>query len=46
VAIGFVYAVGGLAIAPAVLDARRCDPAALDFARRWLGSRFLPPNCR
>jgi hypothetical protein len=45
-AIGFVYAVGGGAFGPAIIDGRHCDPAAVDFVRRWLGSRFLPPHCR
>jgi hypothetical protein len=45
-AIGYVYAFGGLAVGPAVLDAQRCDPAALDFLRRWLGSGMVPPHCR
>ncbi|OLC62723.1 MAG: hypothetical protein AUH76_07780 [Candidatus Rokubacteria bacterium 13_1_40CM_4_67_11] len=45
-AIGFVYAIGGAAFAPAIIDGRRCDPAVADFVRQWLGSRFLPPNCR
>jgi hypothetical protein len=45
-AIGFVYALGGAAFGPAVIDGRRCDPAAVDFVRQWLGSGVLPPNCR
>jgi hypothetical protein len=45
-AIGFVYAIGGGAFAPAVIDGRRCDPAAIEFVRHWLGSGVLPPNCR
>lgn len=45
-AIGFVYAVGGAAFGPAIIDGRRCDPAALEFVRQWLGSSVLPPNCR
>lgn len=45
-AVGYNYAIGGAAFAPAVIDGRRCDPAALDFARRWLASRFVPPHCR
>jgi hypothetical protein len=45
-AIGFVYAIGGTAFGPAIIDSRRCDPAVLDFVRRWLGSGVLPWNCR
>lgn len=45
-AIGFVYAIGGGAYGPATIDGRGCDPAAVDFVRRWLGSFPLPPNCR
>ena len=45
-AIGFVYAIGGGAIGPAVIDGRRCDPAALEFIRHWLGFIGAPPNCR
>jgi hypothetical protein len=45
-AIGFVYAIGGGALGPAIIDGRRCDPAALDFVRRWLGFVGLPPSCR
>jgi len=45
-AIGFVYAIGGGAFGPAVIDGRRCDQAALDFVRRWFGAGALPPSCR
>jgi hypothetical protein len=45
-AIGFVYAVGGAAFGPAIIDGGRCDAAAIDFVRRWLGTSILPPNCR
>lgn len=45
-AIGFIYAIGGGAFGPAVIDGRHCDPAALEFVRRWLGPSVLPPNCR
>ncbi len=45
-AIGFAYAIGGAAFGPAIIDAQRCDPAALEFVRRWLSSGVLPPNCR
>jgi len=45
-AIGFVYAIGGGAFGPAIIDGRRCDPAAVEFVRQWLGSSLLPPNCR
>jgi hypothetical protein len=44
-AIGFKYAVGGAAFGDAIIDGRRCDQAALDFFRRWVGS-MLPPSCR
>jgi len=46
VAIGFVHAIGGAAFGPSIIDGRRCDPGAVDFVRRWLGSGLLPPNCR
>lgn len=45
-AIGFVYAIGGGAIGPAIIDGRRCDSAAFEFVRQWLGSGVLPPSCR
>jgi hypothetical protein len=45
-AIGFSYAIGGGAFGPAVIDSRRCDPAAAELVRQWLGSWALPPNCR
>lgn len=45
-AVGFVHAVGGAALAPSVIDGRRCDPATVEFVRRWLGATFSPPNCR
>ena len=45
-AIGFVYAIGGGAFGPAIIDGRRCDPAALEFVRQWFGTSILPPNCR
>ena len=46
VAIGLSYAIGGAAFGPATIDARHCDPAALDFFRRWIGSNVVPPRCR
>jgi hypothetical protein len=45
-AVGFVYAIGGGAIGPAIIDGRRCDPAALEFIRHWLGFIGAPTNCR
>jgi hypothetical protein len=45
-AIGFVHAIGGGAFGPSIVDGRRCDPEAVDFIRRWLGSGILPPHCR
>lgn len=45
-AVGFMYAVGGVAMGPAVIDGRHCDSAVIAFARRWLGTVSLPPNCR
>ncbi len=45
-AIGFRYAVGGGAFGPAIVDGVRCDPAAVEFVRRWLPSAVLPPYCR
>jgi len=44
-AVGFVYAMGGGAIGPAVINAVRCDDAAGEFLRRWLGAVRLPPPC-
>ena len=43
--IGFIHAVGGFAVGPSIIDGRRCDPDTVDFVRRWLGSRILPPHC-
>ncbi len=45
-AIGFVYAIGGGTVGPAVINGERCDPAALEFVRHWLGSAGAPPSCR
>lgn len=45
-ALGFFYAIGGGAFGPAVIDGRQCDQAALEFVRRWLGSRAVPPSCQ
>jgi hypothetical protein len=45
-AVGFMYAIGGVGIGPAVLDATRCDGAALELARQWLGTIRVPPSCR
>lgn len=45
-AIGFAYAVGGGAFGPAIIDGQRCDPAAVEFLRQWVGSGVLPPHCR
>ncbi len=45
-AIGFVHAIGGAAFGPSIIDGRRCDLAAADFVRRWIGAAFLPPTCR
>ena len=45
-AIGLIHAVGGAAFGSSIIDGRHCDPAAVDFVRRWLGSGILPPNCR
>jgi hypothetical protein len=45
-AIGFVHAIGGGAFAPSIIDGQRCDVDTVDFVRRWVGSGFLPPNCR
>lgn len=44
-AIGLKVAMGGAAFAPAVIDAGRCDPAALEFLRRWLGPS-VPASCK
>ena len=44
-AVGFKAAVGGAAFGPAVIDGRRCDPAALEYVRGWFGSS-LPRNCQ
>jgi hypothetical protein len=45
-ALGFVYAIGGGAFGPAIIDGRRCDRAAAEFFRHWVGSGLLPPHCR
>jgi len=45
-AIGFAYAIGGAAFGPAIIDGRRCDQAALEFFRQWVGPGILPPHCR
>ncbi len=45
-AVGFVHAIGGGAFGPSIIDGRRCDPSAVEFVRRWIGSGLLPPNCR
>jgi hypothetical protein len=44
-ALGFKYAIGGAAFGNAIIDGRRCDQAAMEFFRQWLGS-MLPPTCR
>lgn len=46
VAIGFAYAIGGAAFGSAIVDGQRCDQAALEFFRPWLGPNVLPPRCR
>jgi hypothetical protein len=45
-AVGFVHAIGGGAFGPSIIDGRRCDPATVDFLRRWLGAGIVPPSCR
>lgn len=45
-AIGFSYAIGGAAFGPAVIDGRRCDPAAVEFFRQWISTSILPRTCR
>ncbi len=45
-AVGFVHAIGGAALGPSIIDGRRCDPAAVNFVRRWLTSAVVPPYCR
>jgi hypothetical protein len=45
-AIGFVYAIGGGAFGPAVIDGRQCNPAALEFVRRWFSYFGSLPSCR
>lgn len=45
-AIGFLHAIGGVAFGPSIIDGRRCDPTTVDFARQWLSSAVLPPQCR
>jgi hypothetical protein len=42
----FVYAIGGGAIGPAVIDGQVCDQRAREFVLRWLGPGMLPPACR
>jgi hypothetical protein len=46
VAVGFQYAIGGVATGPAIVDAKRCDQAALEFLRRWLPALGIPRSCR
>ncbi|MBW8862003.1 MAG: hypothetical protein JF601_06480 [Acidobacteria bacterium] len=43
-AFGLVYAVGGAAAGPAIIDAQRCDEAARAFVARWFSS--VPTSCR
>jgi hypothetical protein len=45
-AVGFVHAIGGRALAPSIIDGRRCDVATADFVGRWIGSGLQPPSCR
>jgi hypothetical protein len=45
-AIGLRCAMGGAAIGPAVIDSRRCDPAAVELIRQWVPFIALPPHCR
>ena len=45
-ALGLQYAIGGAAFAPAVIDGTRCHHAARDLVTHWVGTGFLPPNCR
>jgi hypothetical protein len=45
-AFGFLYAIGGAAFGPAIIDGRRCDEAARLFVERWLGEWMRPPTCR
>jgi hypothetical protein len=45
-AVGLMYAIGGAAFGPATIDARHCDPAALNFFRQWIGSAVVPLRCR
>jgi hypothetical protein len=45
-AVGFKYAFGGAALGNAIIDGRRCDQAAVEFFRQWIGSAVLPPTCR
>jgi hypothetical protein len=45
-AIGLSYAVGGAAFGPSTIDGRHCDPAAVEFVRKWVSVNLLPPSCR
>jgi hypothetical protein len=45
-AIGFVYAIGGGAFGPSIIDGQRCDAAAVEFVRQWFDESVLPPSCR
>jgi hypothetical protein len=45
-AVGLMYGLGGAAFGPATIDARHCDPAALNFFRQWIGSAIVPLRCR
>jgi hypothetical protein len=44
-AVGFSYAIGGAAFGPATIDGTHCDPAVVEFLRRWLGVASVPGNC-
>jgi len=44
-ALGFAYAIGRAAAGPSIIDGMRCDAAAREFARQWLGA-ISWPSCR
>src|SRR5262249_51235050 len=45
-AVGLKYAIGGAAFAPARIDGRHCDSAAVSFFQQWIGSGVVLTRCR
>lgn len=46
VTMGYAYAVGGVAVGPAIIDATHCDEAARRFAERWMQFASAVRSCR